>query len=95
MEQGGTIEIKIEGISFEQIERLRQAIHLIIQEGALSIKNGSSTLHFDGDGELGYIEFHIKKWSRKKSGSELLQSKLKSAIIELKEPQPQTKSRRV
>ena len=60
------ITIEIDPISFEEAERIRGIIMSLIGSGGLSVKSGSTTLHFDVDGTLQEIEVkYIRKWRRK------------------------------
>jgi len=38
----------------------------ILEKGVLDIKNGSATLHFNNEGTLMDIDFHIKAYNYKK-----------------------------
>lgn len=57
----GTISIVIEGITFFETERYRQIVSNLISNGALNVKNGGVTMHFDGDGLLRELRFDIVK----------------------------------
>lgn len=65
----GTITITVDPISKSDTERYRQLIVLLIANGVFNVKNGSATLNFDQNGELGEIELKIKKWRKSKESS--------------------------
>lgn len=62
----GIINLKLEGITFEETERLRELIHTLIINGALHVKNGQTILHFDHEGTIQEIEIHYKRWKKNK-----------------------------
>lgn len=66
MKEKGVIEIELEGVSFEQTERYREVIHLLIASGALNIRNGKTILHWDQNALQG-IETDVQLWRRGKS----------------------------
>jgi|TARA_Y100000034_G_scaffold33382_1_gene40929 hypothetical protein len=81
----GTINIKLEGVSFQHTERLRKIIHTLISQGVFNIKNGNAVLSFDDEGSLAAIELNIKKWKKGKEPP-LLQDHYKNATIEIIDP---------
>ena len=77
----GTIVITLEGVSISQTERYRLLIHELFAQGALDIKAGSVTLHFDDVGMMQEVEYNFK---RKRNKPALpLQEVLKNATIEV------------
>ena len=66
MTNKGTIQITLEGVTFEETERYRQMIHLLFQAGTFAIRNGKAILNFDSDGLLSEIEIQVKRWRRDK-----------------------------
>ena len=62
----GTITLKLEGITFEETERIREMIHILISQGVFHVKNGTATLSFDRDALLQDIEIRYKRWKRDK-----------------------------
>lgn len=65
----GTIIITVEPISKADTERYRQMIVTLISQSVFSVKNGSATLHFDQNGDLGEIELKLRKWRKSKDSS--------------------------
>ena len=61
----GIITIKLDGISFEQMERCRLMIHQMFTSDVFNIRNGKAILNFDSDGILADIEISQKTWSRR------------------------------
>lgn len=65
----GILNFRLENISFEETERIREIVHTLISYGALHVRNGSVILHFDNDANLQEIEIHQKRWKRGKISS--------------------------
>lgn len=62
----GKIELSIEGITKEDTMKYQEILTVLISSGALGLKNGSATLHFDSEGifqgvELDYWAFRRRK----------------------------------
>jgi len=62
----GIINLKLENVTFEQVEHYRRIVHVLIGHGFLDAKNGSVILHFDPIGNLQKIETKKTSWHRKK-----------------------------
>lgn len=62
----GKIQIELEGIGIAELERCRQMIHLMFQQGIFTVRNGKVILNFDSDGVLQQIDFNVSKWRRNK-----------------------------
>ena len=73
MTNKGTIQITLEGVTFEETERYRQMIHTLFQAGVFAIRNGKAILNFDSDGLLSEIEIQVKRWRRDKQMTYLKQ----------------------
>ena len=71
MKEEGTILLKLEGVSLEDTDRYRQAIHTLIAQGVLGLRRGSVTLHFDHEGVIQEIEYH-RRWRRTSSPERLV-----------------------
>ena len=71
MKEIGTITINLEGVTLEETERCRLVIHTLISQGLFITRNGSITLHFDGEASLQEIEVHTKRWRKDKPDSSL------------------------
>ena len=71
----GLIEIKLEGATLEQTERYRLLLTTLLSSGALDVKNGSATLHFDFEGTLQEVETHVKRWRKPRDVPNLPQKK--------------------
>lgn len=91
MNPKGIITIALEGVSLEQTERLREAIHTLIEERVFSLRNGRAILHFDQDGILSAIDFDFQRWRRGKPPRRL-DDLWKNATIELIYTPTHTKS---
>ena len=76
----GVINVEMEGATWEETQRLQQIVHILIERGALSLKNGKVTLSFDNDANLGEIKFDAVVW-RKDKASNPLHKSLKSDTI--------------
>ena len=61
----GTINIRLEGITFEQTERCRIIIHKMFEAGVFNVRNGKAMLNFDHEGTMSDIEISMKTWIRK------------------------------
>lgn len=60
----GIIHIEMEGISQDMTTRLKETIHMLIEKGALSLKNGTVTLSFDHRAELMSMRFDAMVWKK-------------------------------
>lgn len=68
-----TIQIQIENIGFKELERCRQILHCLFEQGALNVRNGKVTLNFDSDGTLRQLDFNVTKWRSDKERLKTLQ----------------------
>lgn len=62
----GLINLVLDGITFEETERIREILHVLITSGGIHVKNGQTIIHFDHDGTVQEIEVHQKRWKRNK-----------------------------
>lgn len=85
----GHIVIELEGITFEETQRYREIIHLLIGSGALNIRNGKTILHWDQNALQG-IETDVHLWKRGKSPP--LQTETRVAIEPRRSAQTRTTS---
>ncbi len=61
----GIITIKLEGIGFKEVERIRKNIHFLISQGVFYVRGGQVILNIDADGLVRIpIEFHFKKYPK-------------------------------
>jgi hypothetical protein len=60
----GVITFEMEGVTQETTERYRDIIDILIRNGALQVRNGKVILHFDNQGILREMEFHVKRYKR-------------------------------
>lgn len=61
------IEIKIEGVTKEQMEKYTEILTVLIDKGALDgVKGGKAILHFDGEGSFMGVELDYWPWRRRK-----------------------------
>lgn len=64
------ITIEVDPMSFEEAERVRGIFLALLGSGALNVKSGSATLHFDHQGTLQEIAVQfVRKWRRTGEGS--------------------------
>ena len=68
-----TIQIQIENIGALELERCRNILHLLFEQGAMNVKNGKVTLNFDSDGTLRQLDFNVTKWRSDKERLKTLQ----------------------
>jgi hypothetical protein len=81
------ITLEIEDATPEMTMRLQKTIHMLIVKGALSLRNGTVTLSFDHNAELGSIKFDAIVWRRDKVDTPLHNS-FKSGTITQKARNP-------
>lgn len=87
MKETGTITITLEGVTFEETERCRRILHLLITEGLFNINNGTMNLHFNREGSLQGVDIFRRKWRRNEEiDKNDLQFFPESAIIKIEEP---------
>ncbi len=65
MQGKGTINIELEGLSPQELDRCKEIIDTLFIKKVLFIKNGSATLHFDNDATLQEITYETR-WRRNK-----------------------------
>ena len=68
-----TIQIQIENIGALELERCRQILHTLFEQGAMNVRNGKVTLNFDSDGTLRQLDFNVTKWRSDKERLKTLQ----------------------
>ncbi|MAG73700.1 hypothetical protein CL620_05250 [archaeon] len=92
MSSQGMINIKLDGVSFEETEYFRKVIHTLFQQGVFNIKNGTATLAFNREGELASIELKFLKWRDKDPDKpdEPLRNPYEGATIETTGDNPKT-----
>ena len=62
------IEIKIEGVSKEQLEKYAEILTVLISKGALDgVRGGKTILHFDADGNFMACQLDYTPWRRRKT----------------------------
>lgn len=62
------IELKVEGVSQDQLERYKEIFSILIEKGCLDgVKGGSVELHFDAQGIFQGPQFHYFPWRRNKN----------------------------
>lgn len=66
------ITIEIEGLKPLELERCRQIIHKLFEQGAFNVRNGKVILNFDSDGIMQQINFEVSKWRRNKESLKTL-----------------------
>lgn len=62
----GKIQLEIENISKEETLRYQEILGALISSGALGLKNGKATLHFDQDGTFQGVQLDYWAFKRKR-----------------------------
>lgn len=83
----GTITIKLGNIEHATLLRYKEVLDILVDSGALNMKHGSVTLHFDKVGLLQSIEGNPQIWRR-----DALPSLTSRATITVTENPTSTKS---
>ena len=61
------LELSIEGMTDEELERYREIVIALIQSGGLSgVKAGKTIIHFDAEGLFQGVELDYWPWRRRK-----------------------------
>ena len=61
------VQIKIEGVSQEEVDKYSEIFHALIKSGGLSgVKGGKTIIHFDGDGNFMGISLDYWPWRKRK-----------------------------
>ena len=63
--QVGKIELKIENLSPTETLKYQEILTVLITSGALNLRNGNATLHFDGQGVFQGVELDFWAFKRK------------------------------
>ncbi len=83
----GTINITIEGIGPDEVERCRRIIHTLFERKVFAVRNGTVEISFDADGLPGSIKTSFL-WRRDKAEKPLAQffenAKIEVAIEQFK-----------
>jgi len=66
MKEVGTITIQLEGVTWDETERIRCIINYLFEGGLFLMRNGAATIHFDSDGMPGEISTP-RVWKRGKA----------------------------
>jgi len=62
----GKIELKIEGVTKEETDKIQEVLTILISSGAMRLKNGSAGLYFDADGTFQGVKLEYWPFKRKK-----------------------------
>lgn len=63
----GKIELNIEGIDPETLEKYREIMHALVVSGGLSgVKGGQTIIHFDGQGQFQGVQLSYWPWRKRK-----------------------------
>lgn len=62
----GKIELTMENVSKEETLKYQEILTVLISSGALSLKNGSASLHFDSEGTFQGVELNYWAFKRKR-----------------------------
>ncbi len=65
MNSVGHITLDIEGISREDTLKYQEILAILISSGALGLKNGKASLHFDHEGTFQGVEVNYWSYKRK------------------------------
>lgn len=76
-----TIQIQIENIGIKELERCREILHLLFEQGVMNVRNGKVILNFDSDGTLRLINFDVTKWRSDKERIKTLQIYEEAKIV--------------
>jgi len=61
------IEIKIEGVTKEQLEKYTEIITVLITKGALDgVRGGQAIIHFDSEGKFMGVQLSYWPWRKRK-----------------------------
>ena len=63
----GKIELTMENVSKEETLKYEEILTVLISSGALALKNGSATLHFDSDGIFQGVQLDYWAFKRRKT----------------------------
>ena len=64
----GTIVIELKDTNENEITRFEEIFRALIDCGGLTgVKGGSTTIHFDGQGEFQGVEFKYFPWRKRKT----------------------------
>lgn len=64
----GIFHWEVDGLSEEQVHRMRESMDAIITQGVLALHDGKAILSFNFEGKLSEIRYEFNKWRRKKEG---------------------------
>ena len=76
-----TIQIQIENIGIKELERCREILHLLFEQGVMNVRNGKVVLNFDSEGTLRLINFDVTKWRSDKERRKTLQIYEEAKIV--------------
>jgi hypothetical protein len=61
------IQLHIPEVDIKDTARYQEILVSLISSGALNLKNGKATLHFDSEGTYQGVQLDYWAWKRKKS----------------------------